>query len=793
MAAFLRTRLALLVFLGALFGSALATRSSNDLDPFRQIDSRLPSPNDQRTAAGGPGHEYWQQRADYSIAIELDDENQHIVGSETITYHNNSPDSLRYLWLQLDANLFTPRSHSLQTSVAPNLDSEMSYDYLRALLAKREFEGGFQIERVVDEGGAPLHWAVSDTMMRVDLPQPLAAGESMSFGIDWNHAINDAKLMGFRTGFEYFEADDNYIYEIAQFYPRMAAYTDYAGWQNKQYLGRGEFTLEFGDYEVSITVPTDHVLAATGVLQNPDQVLKPVWRERLAAAEVADKPQFVITPDEAEANESSTPDGKQTWVFAAENVRDFAFASSRKFIWDAWGRPQEDGRTVMAMSYYPNEGEPLWSQYSTQSVAHTLDVYGRVSFPYPYPVAISVNGKIGGMEYPMICFNGPRPESDGTYREATKYGLITVIIHEVGHNWFPMIVNSDERQWTWMDEGLNSFVQYLAEQEWEAEYPSRWGSPQKIVGYMKSAKQRPIMTGSDSLHQFGNNAYAKPATALNILRETVLGRDLFDFAFREYSLRWKFKRPTPSDLFRTLEDASAVDLDWFWNGWFYTTNHTDIAIDGLRHYTIDSRNPDIAKAEKRELRDAQPKNISATRNAELALRIEAYPELLDFYNSYDELDVTADDEEAFVKLLDKLDGRDAKLLDSPLNFYVVDFSNIGGLVMPILLELHYTDGTTSELRIPAEIWRRSTDSVSKLIISEREIESLVLDPHLETADGNLDNNYFPRQIKHGKLRLKGNSKRGNPMRDAQKMRGRDDSDSKPTSAESSAPSKGASD
>jgi len=757
-----RSPLLFLFLLGT--GIAIGVESPSD-DKFRQLEELLPTPTTYRTASGAPGHEYWQQRADYRIAVTLDDERQHITGSETITYHNQSPDSLDYLWVQIDPNLFSPESHSVRTSLSPNLEGTPRYRTIKSALERQSFDGGAKITRVADTSDRALAHTIVDTMMRIDLPAPLASGQSLAFDIDWNYPINDHKLLGGRTGFEYFEDDDNYLYEIAQWFPRMAAYTDLDGWQNKPFLGRGEFTLEFGDYEVAITAPADHVVASTGVLQNPGDVLTSEQRERLQSASGAKTPVFIITPEEAEANESSRATDTKTWIFHAKNVRDFAFASSRKFIWDAIEHDVE-GNPVLAMSYYPNEGEPLWSKYSTHAIVHTLDVYSKFTFPYPYPVAISVNGPVGGMEYPMICFNGPRPEEDGTYSESTKYGLISVIIHEVGHNWFPMIVNSDERQWTWMDEGLNTFLEYLAEQEWEEDYPSWCGEPKDIVGYMASENQRPIMTNSEAILQFGPNGYFKPATALNILRETVMGRENFDFAFKKYAQRWQFRRPSPWDLFRTLEDASSVDLDWFWRGWFYGTEHTDVAIDGLRLYTISTRNPEVESPLAKAKRDAEPTTIAVQRNRDLPLRIEAYPELVDFYNTYDELDVFDADIDSYVKLVEELDEEDRDLLGLDLNFYVVDLSNRGGLVMPVILELHLDDGTVREERIPAEIWRRNADRVSKLVMSVQRIDKIVLDPHLETADTNRDDNYFPRRVPEERIELRTRSESSNPMRDA---------------------------
>jgi hypothetical protein len=763
-----------LLTLGSLALLAVGTASGLErerIDRFRQLEEILPSPNDQRAASGAPGHEYWQQEVDYVIDVKLDEEQRRLEGAERITYRNHSPDTLRYLWVQLDQNRFRPDSHSVLTSLDPDPTSA-TYGGVRRALERSRFPGGQRILAVVDASGEPLPHTINDTMMRVDLAEPLAPGGSVTLSIAWEHRVIEQKVLGGRSGYEHFEEDGNDLYEIAQWFPRLCAYTDVNGWQNKQFLGSGEFTLEFGDYEVHITVPADHVVASTGVLQNPGAVLTEAQRARLEEARTAERPMFVITPEEALANESSRSEQTRTWVFKAEDVRDFAWASSRKFIWDAQGTRIGD-RDVMAMSYYPKEGEPLWSRYSTHAILHTLEVYGRQTIPYPYPVAISVNGPVGGMEYPMICFNGPRPEEDGTYSERTKYGLISVIIHEVGHNWFPMIINSDERQWTWMDEGLNTFVQFLAEQEWEEDYPSWRGEARRITGYMAADEIVPIMTNSESLLQFGNNAYAKPATALNVLRETVMGRELFDFAFREYSRRWAFRRPQPADLFRTLEDASAVDLDWFWRGWFYTTDHVDLAIEGVTRYRIDTRDPDIEKPRKKAERAEEPESPTERRNRMIARRMDSFPELADFYNEYDELDVTVKDREQFQKLLDDLEGWERELLASDLRFYAVDLQNLGGIPMPVILELEYADGEREELRLPAEVWVRDSEAIRKVVISERDVVAFRLDPHLETADTDTSNNAFPPEIADGTMRLEAGGRRRrqgrgekNPMQEA---------------------------
>ncbi|MDQ1589864.1 MAG: hypothetical protein QOG71_491 [Pyrinomonadaceae bacterium] len=742
--------------------AALAQSKTSPSDKFRQLEEILPTPNEQRAASGAPGRAYWQQRADYQINVELDDVNQRITASETITYHNQSPDTLAYVWLQLDQNIFRQDSDARLTQTTGGFE-RVPLGQIENLLHAREFEGGYRITAVRDAKGAPLKHTIVKTMMRVDLPQPLAPGASVTFSVDWNYNITNQRKINGRSGYEFFPKDNNYLYEIAQWFPRMAAYNDVSGWQHKQFLGSGEFTLEFGNYRVSITVPDDHIVSSTGVLQNPNAVLTAAQSTRLEQARTAKEPMFIVTPAEALANESHKPTGKKTWIFNADNVRDFAFATSRKFIWDAQGHNVE-GNRVMAMSFYPKEGEPLWSKYSTHSIIHTLNVYSRYSFTYPYPIAQSVNGPVGGMEYPMICFNGPRPQEDGTYSAGTKYGLISVVIHEVGHNYFPMVVNSDERQWTWMDEGLNSFLQYLAEQEWEENYPSWRGEPQNIREYMASQNQVPIMTNSESVLQFGNNAYGKPATALNVLRETVLGRELFDFAFKQYSQRWKFKRPMPADFFRTMEDASGVDLDWFWRGWFYTTDHVDISIERVRLFQPLTGNPELDKAARVKERGEQPQTLSQERNKALPKRVDEFPSLRDFYNTYDELVVTERDREQYQRFLQTLTPRERELLQTGLNFYVVDLKNIGGLVSPVIFDIEYTDGTHEMMRIPAEIWRYNNTEVSKLITTSKEIRAISLDPRLETADVDMANNSFPRRPVKSRFQIfKDQQAQPNPM------------------------------
>ena len=714
----------LLCLSGISLSFAQEKRHSIADDKFRQLEEILPTPSQTRTASGAPGPVYWQQRADYKIQVELDDINQRIIGSETITYKNQSPHTLRYLWLQLDPNIFRPDSDANVTLTAPTVTKSSSSKLLKSYLHRMSFNGGVNITSV-KANGKKLSYKIVKTIMRVDLPNPLKSGESFSFSVDWDYRINNAKVVRGRTGYEYFAKDKNYLYEIAQWYPRLAAYTDVTGWQHKQYLGRGEFTLELGDYEVAITVPSDHIVASTGVLQNSKEVLSEEQINRLEKARTAKSPVFVVTQQEAKANFKSRAKGKKTWIFKAKNVRDFAFASSRRFIWDAQGY-NLNGKTIMAMSFYPEEGEPLWSTYSTKAIIRAIKVYSRHTFDYPYPIAISVNGPVGGMEYPMICFNGPRPRN-GKASRFVKYALISVIIHEVGHNYFPMIVNSDERQWTWMDEGLNTFLQYLAEQEWEKNYPSKRGAPKDIVKYMRSTNQVPIMTNSDSILQFGPNAYAKPATALVILRETIIGRESFDFAFKEYSRRWKFKRPMPADFFRSMEDASGVDLDWFWRGWFYTTDHVDIAITDVRAFVKDVKQTQVAKKNstpKKEEEKGNGANGEDSKEPKTKQALKVIPD----------------------EMLRGLNNEEKANVLSKTHFYVVDFENEGGLVMPILLKLNYEDGSSEMVRIPATIWRRNSEKISKLIAVTKPVTSFALDPNKETADIDEQNNFYPPRI-----------------------------------------------
>ncbi|OJJ18713.1 aminopeptidase [marine bacterium AO1-C] len=693
---------------------------------FAQLGQTLPTPNVYRTGDGSPGPKYWQQKADYKIKANLNEETNVITGSETITYFNNSPLPMRYLWVQLDQNRFAKDATAYKISTMKLSNSPRSINGLFRWVSVTNDEYGYKIANVKDKSGNPLKITINGTMMRIELPKPIAAnGGSFTFSLDWKNKMRERMKIGGRGGYEFFPKDGNSVYAIAQWFPRMCVYDDVNGWQNKQFLGRGEFALTFGDYEVALTVPADHIVGATGELQNPKDILSKEQMKRWKKAQNAKDPVEIVTQKEAEAKEKTKSKKTKTWVYKAKNVRDFAFTSSRKHIWDAMG-VSVGGKKVMAMSYYPKEANPLWGKYSTRIIALTLKTYSKYTFDYPYPVAISVEAS-NGMEYPMICFNYGRPGPDGKVNPRTRNGMFGVIIHEVGHNFFPMIVNSDERQWTWMDEGLNSFVQFLTEREVEKQpwapdvykkgFPSRSGFPKDIIRYMRIDPKRmvPIMTNSESIPFFGPNAYSKPATALNILRETVMGPELFDYAFREYSQKWMFKHPKPADFFRTMEDASGVDLDWFWRGWFYSTEPCDISIEGVKLFRIPSEANKNATAGM----VFKPKFYDQKYIDGIMARVKARG-----------LSVTKKDKE---------------VMSSKSYFYQLDFENKGGLLMPIIVGMKFKDGSSEIVTVPAEIWKMSPKKVSKVFVTQKEVVQFTLDPKLATADIDTKNNSFPRK------------------------------------------------
>ena len=725
------------VSLSAQQQATLEKQSEKNPDKFKQMYDLLATPNMYRTASGAPGPEYYQQQADYKMDIELDDKNTKLYGKETVTYTNNAKESLDYLWVQLDQNQQSRKSLSplVENQSTPLVVPAQSFS--RKYL-EEDFDGGFNIEYVVDALGKPVSHTINQTMMRIELPKPLKKGEKFVFSIKWWYNINNYLVDGGRSGYEPFEKDGNNLYVIAQFYPRMAVYNDVEGWQNMQFWGSGEFALPFGNFEVNITVPADHVMEATGVLQNRNEVFTPAQVARYAQAEKSfDTPVVVVTQAEAEAAEKGFSDKKKTWKFKAENVRDFGISTSRKFIYDAMAVKLGD-KTAMAISLYPKEGNPLWGEYSTRMVAHTLKSYSQYTFDYPYPKAISINAKDQGMEYPMICWNFGRPDEEGKYTDQTKYGMLGVICHEVGHNYFPMIVNSDERQWTWMDEGLNSFMEYLAEMTFDPKFPSRRGPAKNIIPYMSGDQKglEPIMSNSESIRQFGNNAYGKPATALNILRETIMGHDLFDYAFKTYANRWKFKHPTPEDFFRTMEDASAVDLDWYFRGWFYTTDYTDIGIKEVKKFYVSNEpSKQVTEAMKnRRRRDSDPGKMvyMIDESAEdFKPELKKPFKIVDFQSLDEYVNKHFTSEEK------------AKLRE-PKYFYQVTFDKPGGLVMPIIVAITFEDGTTENHYFPAQIWRMNDKEVSRTFATDKVISKIVVDPKLETADIDVNNNTWPK-------------------------------------------------
>ncbi|MCD0472899.1 M1 family metallopeptidase [Flavobacterium sp. EDS] len=732
----------LLFFPAILFAQEKSTtnvrqQGKYDTNKFSQMYDLLATPNMFRTASGAPGPAYYQQQADYKIDVELDDKNSKLTGSETITYFNNSPDTLEYLWVQLDQN---QAKKNTQTTLAESekISQVLPVSGFSNKYLKEGLERGFNIDYVKDAKGNPMSYTVNETMMRINLASPLKAGEKISFSIKWWYNINNYRQDGGRSGYELFEKDGNKLYVIAQFYPRMAVYNDVEGWQNMQFWGGGEFALPFGNFDVNITVPADHVMEATGELMNRSEVFTPEQVKRYELAQKSyDKPVIIVTQAEAEVAEKGFSEKKKTWKFSAKNVRDFGIATSRKFIYDAMA-VKLGAKTVMAASVYPKEANPLWEETSTRVVAHTLKSYSSHTFDYPYPKAVSVSAEDQGMEYPMICWNYGRPDENGVTSKEMKNGMIGVVIHEVGHNFFPMIVNSDERQWSWMDEGLNSFLEYLAEQELDPNFPSRRGPAKNIVPYMSGDQKflEPIMSNSETIHQFGNNAYGKPATGLNILREVVMGRELFDYAFKTYANRWKFKHPTPEDFFRTMEDASAVDLDWFFRGWFYSTDFVDIGIKDVKQYYVsETATPELKNAKIKKGRFGFEKgpfvyliegeNKEIKKSDKKALKIDEVKLLSDY-------------------VADTFTAEEKANLKAPKYFYEVEFNKPGGMIMPILVEITYEDETKEEFKYPAQIWRKNNDTAKKVYATEKAIKSIQIDPKLLTADIDVTNNAWPK-------------------------------------------------
>ncbi|MCU0360677.1 MAG: M1 family metallopeptidase [Bacteroidia bacterium] len=753
--------------------------NSNHGNKFEQLGTILPTPNAYRSASGAPGYNYWQQRADYNIDVTLDEKNLSAIGSETVTYHNNSPDALNYLWLQLDENQHDPENE-VNYFDENKVSAPLTQQALSGLEKKKNLAGlGDKIDGVFDGAGKKLNYTVNGTMMRIDLPKPLNAKSKVVFVVKWHYKMINRILYGGRGGYEYFPEDGNHIFTMSQWYPRLCVYSDFEGWQHKQFTGRGEFALAFGNFKVRMTVPADHLVCSTGECQNYQQVLSPARYARWQKAQTATEPIEIGLLEEAAAAEKQKATGTKTWVFKADSVRDFAWGSSRKFCWDAMPVDCE-GKRVMCMSFYGKEAYGLYRKYSTKVVAHTIKTYSKYSIAYPYPVAQSIEAA-SGMEYPMICFNFGRTEKDGTYTEGTKNGMIMVIIHEVGHNFFPMIINSDERQWSWMDEGLNTFVQYLTEREFDNRYPSQRGPAYKITDYMRLPKNQlePIMVNSENIIHFGPNAYAKPATALNILRETVMGRELFDFAFKQYCQRWAFKHPEPADFFRTMEDASAVDLDWFWRGWFYDIEPVDISIDTVKAYTIEKGKQVVVKIDTiiTYPRKKEKEYITDIRNRESGLipLVEKDTTLRDFYYHYLPPAVPVKETKNRYENLEELPDSNYAAYKGKF-IYEIKFSNKGGLVMPLIIRFVYQDGSDDIERIGAYIWRKNEKEVTKTFLKDKKVVAIQLDPYRETADIDEQNNTWNMAAEPGKFELfkaksgagRGQSQGTNPMQKSKK-------------------------
>lgn len=698
---------------------------------FEPIDNMIDPPNSYRSASGAPGKAYWQQRADYKINVSLNEINNTISGEETITYYNNSPDDLRYLWIQLDQNVNKKGNEDFGS--LNRMADGMNTKQMQSLTRVIDFPAGYSIKYIKDDHGVAINSLVNNTMMKVLLNEPLKSGTSMSFSIGWSYPITDRNMfMLSREGYEYFPEDDNTVYLIALWFPRMAVYNDTEGWQNQQFNRLGEFALEFGNYEVNITVPEDHIVASTGELQNPSDVLSKKQMQRLDLARTSfDKPVLIVTQDEAVANEKTKSSQLKTWKFKATNVRDFAFASSRKFIWDAQAVKLSD-HTTMAMSFYPKEGLPVWQEESTKAVVNALQVYSEATFDYPYPVAISVNTSNIGMEFPMISFNGGRPKN-GKISDRAKAGMIGTIVHEVGHNWFPMIISSDERKWMWMDEGLNTFIHQRTIAERYPDFNST--TPKTIVPFMSGDKSvmRPIMTTSDNelLSQFGNNFYMKPTVGLQMLRNSIVGKELFDQAFKEYCNRWKYKHPNPADLFRTLEDATATDLDWFFRGWFFTTDHVDMELSNVTWFKVYEESLNIEDQNKVVKMKIEGENSGGKAK--------------DFSNGPEVITMNSTPDQAYGGFLSRLDESEIRKKIQGKNIYEVSIKNIGGLVMPVTIEWLFKDGSTEIDTLPAEIWRLNEHEIKRTFVKDKEVSQVNLDPNFEFADVDMNNNNFPKK------------------------------------------------
>lgn len=653
------------------------TSKKTNQSNFRAIE-QWPTPNEYRTGSGSPGPKYWQQKVDYTIKATLDTTRHEISGTERVTYHNNAPNTLPYLWFQLDQNVERPDSRaSVSANALPKGLATLSPQSLHLLgLAGDEAPLGMRIAhvRTVAANGAKADapFFVNGTSMRVELPAPIATGQSALLEIEWAYNVPELGRNTQRNARD--KVKDGWEYEIAQWYPRAAVYDDVSGWTNDQFYSQGEFYQEFGDFDVTMTVPHDHIVRATGVLQNPQEVLTSAQRARLVKAMGSSEPVFIVAPDEV-MKPDTRPAGSAplSWHFTAQHVRDFAWASSKTFIWDAMGfRYRPGGRLIELHSVYPRDAMPLWDQYSTKAIRQTMVTYGRMVLEYPYPVASNVHGSVGGMEYPMIAFCGARPRPDGTFDPSLKWRLISVTIHEVGHNWFPMILATDERRWGWMDEGMNSFVQYYAEKDWDPNYPSTRGPAKNIVEYFKSVAQVPMMTESDLAYaNYGNQAYSKPAATLVMLREQVLEPAQFDRAFHEYAEKWAFKKPQPADFFRTMMNGAGEQLNWWWRGIFYTTYANDQALGGV------------------ETQQASDVVGNASKNK---------------------------------------------------YYHRITVEQKAGLVMPIQLGITYDDGSSALVKLPADVWRYNERSFTYGFFSDKGLSQVVIDPNEVLADINRDNN-----------------------------------------------------
>lgn len=707
---------------------AVSAVAHAEATPFSPLGSLVDPPSATRGADGRPTSTYWQQHIAYDIDATLDVERRVINAQAELRYTNNAPQALDAIWFEISPEA-TTKDAIAHRSATINVDSASVRD-LRGLREQEERGGGLVVSSVADSEDRPLAFEARGTQLRVALPRPLASGQTVRIKLAWRVALVDLDRKGGRTGYMLLSSGDP-IFHIAQWYPQPVAFTDYGGWRNVPFVDHGEFAPELGDYNVSLTLPAGQLVAATGVLTNEADVLTGVERTRLARLRQGKVTEIVTAAEAATKRRSSET---RTWRFAARNVRDFALAASLRYRWDA---TLAGTSAVRAMTFYPSEASALWRPLALPAIGHALDVYGRMTFDYPYPVVQAAFGPNDGMEHTMLAFSRYPPDGpNGTYSRERKRDFLWVLTHEVGHNWFPLIVNSDERAWTWMDEGLTSYLETLATLEWSGDYTTRPNLPAMLGAEREATGRQPPMTPANAVVDLFPTQYHRPAAALQVLRELVLGRETFDRAFRAYARAWMFKRPTPGDFFRTINQESGADLDWFWRAWFFSTDHVDLSLERVAALRLVAVPADAIPAPA----DATPPaNLTVLRNAAEGRRlmVEQVPRLADAYDRIPErtLAGATPSAHAVVDVQRTLDA-----LGQGGVFYELDIRNRGGVVSPVPIRIDYRDGTSERYVVPVELWFGDTKRAQHILWRAKSIRSVTLDPDAATGDVDRGNN-----------------------------------------------------